>query len=232
MSRIFWVSGGEFSGFYDGMTDVKDLRRDYAAGALRRKDLNPDPFQQFETWFSEASACTTIPEPNAMTAATAGRDGRVTARTVLLKGWDSRGFVFYTNYTSAKARQLEENPQMTLLFAWIPMERQVAVTGRVEKTSREESAAYFSGRPVASQIGAWASAQSRPVASREILERQFADVRRKFEGTEIPLPEFWGGYRVVPDTIEFWQGRRSRLHDRFLFTRGAGDNWTIERLSP
>lgn len=214
------------------MTDVKDLRRDYAAGALRRADLNPDPFRQFATWFAEAAACGEIKEPNAMTAATAGLDGRVTARTVLLKGWDPRGFVFYTNYASTKARQLAENPQMALLFAWVPMERQVSITGRVEKTSPEESQEYFSTRPVASQIGAWASAQSRAVPSREILERQFAEARQKFEGTQVPLPEFWGGYRVVPDTMEFWQGRRSRLHDRFLFTRGAKDTWSIERLSP
>lgn len=167
-----------------------------------------------------------------MTLATCGADGRVTARTVLLKDWSNAGFTFFSNYESLKARQIDENPQVSLLFSWLPLERQIAIAGRAEKTSREESDAYFSSRPEQSRVGAWASPQSQPVASRGILEKKFEAVQKKFPDGNIPLPDFWGGYRVIPATMEFWQGRPNRLHDRFLYTRGAGDSWSIERLSP
>jgi len=208
------------------------LRRDYHSGQLRRADLAPDPFAQFEKWFAEAQARDDVLEPNAMTVATAGADGRVAARTVLLKGHDARGFVFYTNYTSAKARQLAENPEAALLFNWLPLERQIQICGPVEKVSREESAIYFASRPPLSQIAAWASHQSEPVPSREVLEKRYAELSGKFAGGPPPLPDFWGGYRVVPRTIEFWQGRASRLHDRFVYTRGSDGGWALARLSP
>jgi len=209
-----------------------DLRQDYRAGELRRGDLAPDPFRQFDPWFKEALACPQITEPNAMTLATSGGDGRVTARTVLLKAWDEKGFVFFTNYTSQKARQIGENPQAALLFAWLPLERQVSLCGRAEKISLAESLAYFVSRPLESKIGAWVSQQSTIITSRKILEMKFAEMSRKFSQGEIPLPDFWGGFRVVPQTVEFWQGRSSRLHDRFLYTRTDAGEWEIERLSP
>ena len=216
--------------------NAADLRKDYRSGELRRGDLAPDPFRQFDPWFKDAMACPQIIEPNAMTLATSGSDGRVTARTVLLKAWDEKGFVFFTNYTSQKARQIGENPQAALLFAWLPLERQVSISGPAEKISLTESLAYFASRPNESKIGAWVSRQSGIISSRKILEMKFEEMRRKFSQGEIPLPDFWGGYRVVPQTVEFWQGRSSRLHDRFLYTRetdGDGDGvWKIERLSP
>lgn len=208
------------------------LRRDYLSGQLRRTDLAAEPFSQFEQWFAEAQARPEVLEPNAMTLATAGADGRVMARTVLLKGHDPRGFVFYTNYTSTKARQLTENPQAALLFNWLPLERQIQICGPVEKVSREESAEYFAVRPPLSQIAAWASRQSQPVSSREVLEEKYQELSKKFAGTPPPLPDFWGGYRVLPRTVEFWQGRASRLHDRFLYTRTEDGAWTLDRLSP
>ncbi len=216
----------------DGRMNAADLRQDYRAGELRRGDLAPDPFRQFDPWFQEALACPQISEPNAMTLATCGGDGRVTARTVLLKAWDEKGFVFFTNYTSRKARQIRENPQAALLFAWLPLERQVSISGPAEKISLAESVAYFASRPAESKIGAWVSRQSDIITSRKILELKFEEMRRKFSHGEIPLPDFWGGYRIVPETVEFWQGRRSRLLDRFLYSREPGGAWRIERLSP
>jgi pyridoxamine 5'-phosphate oxidase len=212
--------------------DVKNLRRDYRTGELRRRDLAPDPFAQFDSWLQTAISCKEIREANAMTVATSGKDGRVTARTVLLKESNSTGFVFFTNYASLKALQIEENPHVALLFAWLPLERQISITGRASKSTREESLAYFSSRPVASRIAARSSHQSHPVPSREVLEKQFEDLRAEYPGDDIPLPEFWGGYRVIPQTIEFWQGRTSRLHDRFLYSRATDGSWQIERLSP
>ena len=197
---------------------------------LLEKDLAKNPFRQFERWFQEAEAAK-ITEPNAMTLATVGRDGRPSARTVLLKACDGRGFVFYTNYESRKGREIDGNPHVTLLFPWIAMERQVIVEGEVARATREEAEAYFHSRPRASQLGAWASPQSTAIAGRPVIEESFRVVEKKYEGREVPLPPHWGGFRVTPGTVEFWQGRRSRLHDRLRFRRDGGD-WVIERLAP
>lgn len=210
---------------------LSELRRDYSTRGLRRADLDADPFAQFRIWFQEAVDAQLL-EPNAMTLATAGSDGRVTARTVLLKAFDERGFVFYSNYGSRKAEQMSENPQVALLFAWLPLERQVAISGRVERISKAESLAYFMSRPFGNRVGAWVSQQSHIIPSRRILEMKFEEMKRKFAAGEVPLPEAWGGYRVEPQTIEFWQGSASRLHDRFLYSRVESGPWTIDRLSP
>lgn len=211
--------------------DPADLRQSYEAGELRREDLQADPVAQFRVWFDEALTCKKICEPNAMTLATADASGRVTARTVLLKAYDDKGFVFFTNYSSEKARQIGENPQVALLFPWLPLERQVSVSGRAARISAAESLAYFVSRPFSSRVGAWVSHQSSVVSSRKLLEMKFEEMRRKFANGEVPLPDFWGGYRVAPETVEFWQGRTSRLHDRFRYSR-AGAGWRIDRLSP
>ena len=197
---------------------------------LLEKDLAKNPFRQFEQWFAEAEAAK-VPEPNAMTLATTGRDGRPSARTVLLKAVDGRGFVFYTNYESRKGRELADNAQAALLFPWITMERQVVVEGPVVRVSREEADAYFHSRPRPSQLAAWASPQSTVIAGRPVLEESYREVERKYEGREVPLPPQWGGYRLSPLTVEFWQGRRSRLHDRLRYRREENGDWVIERLA-
>lgn len=207
------------------------MRKDYSLAGLLEKDLAKNPFRQFEKWFQEAEAAK-VPEPNAMTLATTGRDGRPAARTVLLKACDGRGFVFYTNYESRKGRELDANPHATLLFPWLPMERQVTVEGTVTRVTREESEAYFHSRPRQSQLGAWASPQSTAVAGRAVLEESYRVVEKKYEGREVPLPPNWGGFRLVPDVVEFWQGRRSRLHDRLRYRRETGGDWVVERLAP
>lgn len=207
------------------------MRKDYALAGLVEKDLAKTPFRQFERWFQEAEAAK-IPEPNAMTLATTGRDGRPAARTVLLKGCDGRGFVFYTNYESRKGRELDANPRATLLFPWVAMERQITIEGPVARVAREESEAYFHSRPRASQLAAWASPQSTAVAGRAVLEESFRVVEKKYEGRAVPLPPNWGGFRVNPESVEFWQGRRSRLHDRLRYRREPGGEWVIERLAP
>jgi pyridoxamine 5'-phosphate oxidase len=209
---------------------IADLRKDYALAGLLEKDLARDPFRQFEKWFQEAEASKLV-EPNAMILATATRDGKPSARTMLLKNVDGRGFVFYTNYESRKGRELEGNPRATLVFPWFAFERQVIVEGTVARVTREESEAYFHSRPLASQLGAWASAQSTIVSGRKSLEDAFKEVEKKYAGQPVPLPPHWGGWRLAPETVEFWQGRRSRLHDRLRYRRGA-DGWTVERLSP
>jgi pyridoxamine 5'-phosphate oxidase len=210
---------------------LADMRKDYSLAGLLEKDLARDPFRQFEKWFQEAEAAK-VPEPNACTLATAARDGRPSARIVLLKGVDGRGFVFYTNYESRKGRELDANPRATLLFPWVAMERQVIVEGPVSRVSREESEAYFHSRPRASQLGAWASPQSTVVAGRAVLEESFRVIEKKYEGREVPLPPNWGGFRLAPETVEFWQGRRSRLHDRLRYRREPGGDWVVERLAP
>lgn len=211
---------------------LADLRRDYSLAGLTEKDLAKDPFRQFDAWFQEAEAAK-IPEPNAMVLATSSREGRPSTRTVLLKGVDGRGFVFFSNYESRKGRELEANPFASLTFPWIALERQVIVEGSITKVSREESAAYFQTRPRASQLAAWVSRQSSVVPDRASLESSMKTLEQKYAGSEVPLPPHWGGYRLSPDTVEFWQGRRSRLHDRLRYRREkAGGDWIVERLSP
>jgi pyridoxamine 5'-phosphate oxidase len=209
---------------------LADLRKDYSLAGLTEKDLAKDPFRQFEKWFQEAEAAK-IPEPNAMTLATATREGRPSARTVLLKGVDGRGFVFYSNYESRKGRELHENPRAAVVFPWLAIERQVIVEGTVAKVPREESEAYFHSRPRASQLAAWISQQSAVIASRTLLEDSYKALEQKYAGREVPLPPHWGGWRLAPETVEFWQGRRSRLHDRLRYRREKED-WAIERLAP
>jgi len=207
------------------------LRQEYSRRGLRRSELDPDPIVQFNRWLAEAAEQQLI-EPNAMTIATIDGEGQPWSRTVLLKMCDARGFIFFTNYESDKGRQLAANPRAALTFWWGALERQVNIAGAVTKTSREESERYFHSRPAASQLGAWASQQSTVVTDREQLERQFAAALDKYGEREIPLPPFWGGYQLRPQTLEFWQGRLSRLHDRFRYTRRPDDAWKIERLSP
>ncbi len=211
--------------------DIGNLRQEYAITKLRRKDLNPDPFQQFELWFQQACA-KHLPEPNAMSLATVSATGKPSQRIVLLKYFDRDGLVFFTNYESKKAHQIEENPQVSLLFFWVELERQVEISGTATKVSTAESLKYFATRPRGSQIGAWCSQQSTVISSRQILEMKFDEIKRKFQNREIPLPSAWGGYRVVPHCFEFWQGRSNRLHDRFLYSRQDDNSWDIQRLAP
>jgi len=214
-----------------GTMPLADLRKDYSLAGLTEKDLARDPFRQFEKWFQEAEASKLV-EPNAMILATATRDGRPSARTMLLKAVDGRGFVFFTNYESRKGRELDANPRATLVFPWFPFERQVIVEGSLVKVAREESEAYFHSRPIASQLAAWASAQSTIIPGRKALEEAMKELEKKYAGRPVPLPPHWGGFRLSPETVEFWQGRRSRLHDRLRYRRGADGDWTVERLSP
>lgn len=210
--------------------DLSDFRREYTGRGLHREDLNEDPILQFETWFRQATELE-LHEPNAMSLATVDPKGRPLLRTVLLKYFDTAGFVFFTNYESRKAQHIAENPNVSLLFPWITLERQVIVQGRAEKISAAESLKYFISRPRDSQLGAWVSQQSSVVSSRKLLMQKLHEVTEKFRGGEIPLPSFWGGFRVVPETIEFWQGGPARLHDRFLYEK-SDEGWAVERLSP
>lgn len=211
--------------------DLASMRQEYTRGGLRRSDLKADPIEQFRVWFEQAWDAK-IPEAHAFTLATASGEGRPDVRTVLLKGYDAQGFVFFTNLESLKARHIAENPFVAMLFPWLPLERQVRITGQAEKVSTAEAVKYFVSRPLGSRLGAWASAQSRVIESRKMLEMKFEEMKRKFADGEVPLPSFWGGYRIVPETIEFWQGRASRLHDRLQYARQADGSWKIERLAP
>ena len=210
--------------------DLGDLRNEYSGAPFRRSDLDPDPVQQFARWFEQAREVAQ-PEVNACALATAGLDGRPTARTVLLKYFDADGFVFFTNMESRKAREIAENPSVAMLFFWQTLERQVSIRGRAERISATEAMRYFARRPRGSQLGAWVSEQSAVITSRSVLEMKLDELKRKFAAGEVPLPSFWGGYRVRPEEIEFWQGRPSRLHDRLRY-RLIEDAWVIERLAP
>ena len=218
----------------EGRPSVADLRRYYADVGLSESELCADPFTQFGAWLDDAVRAEVV-EPNAMVLATADVQGRPSARTVLLKGFDARGFVFYTNLGSRKGREATANPYAALTFPWFPLERQVAVRGSVEQVSADESEVYFRSRPRASQLGAWASRQSADLAERADLDARYARLQARWpEGTQVPVPGFWGGLRVVPTTVEFWQGRPSRLHDRLEYRRepDSATGWRVVRLSP
>ena len=209
----------------------EDFRREYTAGGLQRTMLDQDPLRQFEQWLEQAVHAG-LEDPTAMVLATVDADGLPWQRIVLFKGLSNGGFVFYTNQSSNKAQDIARQPVVSLLFPWNELDRQIILRGQAEKLSTVESAAYFVSRPRKSQIAAWASQQSRPLSARAVLEQQFNAIRDKFENGAIPMPDFWGGYRVLPQQIEFWQGRRSRMHDRFRYFREADDDWRIERLQP
>ena len=211
--------------------NLESLRREYISGGLSRADLAPDPVDQFDTWMRQALEMQ-VPDPTAMAAATVAAAGGPSQRIVLLKHFDARGFVFYTNYESRKALELESNPRISLLFPWSAINRQIKICGNASRVGREESAAYFASRPRTSQLAAMASRQSRVLESREELLAAFAALDEQYRDTEVPLPEDWGGYRVQALEYEFWQGRPDRLHDRFRYSRGEAGDWIIERLAP
>ncbi len=213
------------------MTAISDLRRDYTAGVLRRQELDPNPFAQFQSWFNQAVNIQTVAEPNAMNLATVDLSGQPCSRMVLLKGLDERGLIFFTNYGSRKGRELAGNKKAALLFFWAELERQIGIRGRVQKLPAEESDRYFHSRPRSSQLAAWSSEQSGEVEGRQILEERLKEVMVRFAEGDVPRPEFWGGFILVPSEFEFWQGRQSRLHDRFLYT-STEDGWQLVRLQP
>ena len=213
------------------MTSLAELRKNYSLGSLDVADVDRNPFRQFDAWFAQAVDAK-LPEPNTMTLATVDSRGRPSARIVLIKGVDERGFMFFTNYESRKGRELADNPHASLLFYWIELERQVRIEGTVVKASAAESDQYYESRPLGSRIGAWASEQSQAIESRTVLEAREKEISAKY-GEHPPRPPHWGGYRLIPEAIEFWQGRPSRLHDRLLYTRAVeGGDWQIARLSP
>jgi len=214
----------------DKSFDYAGFRHEYIGHGLRRTDLDPDPIKQFYAWFG-AAAKAGIHDANAMTLATSD-DGKPSARVVLLKDFDERGFTFFTNYSSDKGHELEKNPNAALVFYWMEVERQIRINGEVEKTSREESEHYFHSRPAGAQLGAWASHQSQVIDGRRVLDARLEEMKQRFSKGEIPLPPHWGGYRVKPYRIEFWQGRPDRLHDRFSYTLQSDGSWRIDRLAP
>ncbi|HKP01801.1 MAG TPA: pyridoxamine 5'-phosphate oxidase [Chthoniobacterales bacterium] len=213
------------------LSQLSGLRHEYDAHGLRRADLHSDPLEQFRAWFAAAIAAD-IRDVNAMSLATATPEGKPSVRIVLLKGVDERGFSFFTNYDSEKGRDLTANPYAALCFYWVKLERQIRISGPVERTSREDSAAYFHSRPAGSRLGAWVSKQSEIIDSRKILDARLEEMKERFEDGEISLPPHWGGYRVKPEQIEFWQGRPNRLHDRFRYSLRADGTWQIDRLAP
>jgi pyridoxamine 5'-phosphate oxidase len=210
--------------------NVADLRRDYQQAELTESSVLTSPFKQFEKWFEEAVKADLL-EPNAMALSTVNTEGKPSQRTVLLKAYDDKGLVFYTNYTSRKAQQIELNHNVSLLFPWYTLERQVIIQGVAEKVSTKESLSYFLSRPHGSQLGAWVSHQSKVISSRSILEMKLQEIKEKFQEGKVPLPDFWGGYRIKPTSFEFWQGRSSRLHDRILYQLD-NDQWSVNRLAP
>ncbi|MFL9657321.1 pyridoxamine 5'-phosphate oxidase [Streptomyces sp. PB17] len=213
--------------------DLASMRKQYRAEGLSETGLAATPVEQFARWFKQAATDGGLFEPNAMVVSTADAEGRPSSRTVLLKHFDEQGFVFYTNYDSRKARELDANPYVSLLFPWHPMARQVVVTGVARRTGRDETAAYFRTRPHGSQLGAWASVQSSVVADRRALDAAYAELAARYpEGEQVPVPPHWGGFRVVPEAVEFWQGRENRLHDRLRYVAEADGGWRVERLSP
>jgi pyridoxamine 5'-phosphate oxidase len=211
--------------------EITGLRREFNHAALTRKDLNPNPIIQFDDWFKQTRESDNK-DPSAMSLATADVNGEVSIRTVLLKIYDQKGFVFFTNYESTKSKQISENPQVALLFPWLNLDRQVKITGTASRISKTESLRYFLTRPRGSQLGAWVSEQSSIISSRQLLMSKLEEVKKRFADGDISLPEFWGGYRVNPLAIEFWQGQPDRLHDRFEYTRQKDDSWVINRLAP
>ncbi|NOY00699.1 MAG: pyridoxamine 5'-phosphate oxidase [Verrucomicrobia bacterium] len=211
--------------------DLSDMRLDYSEGELRRSSLKDNAFEQFSSWFEQACA-SEVHEPNAFSLATVSEDGQPSLRTVLLKYFDGDGLVFFTNYESHKAMEIEGNDKVSMLFPWLTMQRQVIVKGRASKVSAAESLKYFLKRPKDSQLGAWISRQSSVISSRSVLEGKLAEIKARFSKGDISLPPFWGGFRIEPQSFEFWQGGESRIHDRFLYTRGDESDWNIERLSP
>ncbi len=213
------------------LINIKDLRQDYKTAFLLEKDLEKIPYKQFEKWFTEAVKAKVL-EPNAMTLATATKTGSPSARIVLLKDFDESGFVFFTNYNSNKGKQIEENPKVALVFFWGDLERQVRIEGDIEKISRQDSEEYFNSRPKGSQIGAHASPQSKVIPNRDFLEENLDNLTNEYFGKEIEKPDHWGGYRVIPNAFEFWQGRPNRLHDRILYSKMADGSWKTERLAP
>lgn len=241
MKKMTMQYGGKSLNFYlcslflcekiSQMKDLSYMRDEFEIAGLRRDDLDADPTKQFEKWFEDVERAG-YRMPNAVTLATVGEDGQPSIRMVLLKQFDGHGFVFYTNYGSRKAQEMAHNPKVALHFPWHDLERQVIITGTVEKVSMAESIKYFMTRPKGSQIGAWVSNQSSPITSKQALLMKWEEMKHKFGEGEVPLPSFWGGYRVVPTSFEFWQGQKSRLHDRFQYTKGEDGTWVIERLQP
>ena len=212
------------------MMDLTFIRQGYKDKGLDKEDLNTDPVIQFESWFEEAKKLEPI--PTAMSLSTVNNNGEPTLRTVLLKLFDKKGFIFFTNYKSRKADHITDNPNVAVLFNWVALERQVSITGVAEKIKTKESIKYFMSRPRGSQLGAWVSDQSSVLSSRKILEMKLEEMKSKFSDGEIPLPDFWGGYRIIPKTFEFWQGRPNRLHDRFLYSKQSDESWQIDRIAP
>ena len=210
--------------------DIGELRNEYTQQGLNRNELHKDPLQQFNLWFEQARKAA-LNEVNAMSLATVGANGMPQVRTVLLKIYDAKGFVFFTNYNSAKARQIEDNPQASILFPWLDLERQVRISGTVDKISKVESLKYFTSRPRGSQLGAWVSEQSQVISGRTVLKTMMNQIKEKFNDGQIPLPDNWGGFRIIPDSYEFWQGRANRLHDRFKYIQDHS-GWKIDRLAP
>uniref|UniRef100_UPI004048E5C9 pyridoxamine 5'-phosphate oxidase n=2 Tax=Roseivirga sp. TaxID=1964215 RepID=UPI004048E5C9 len=213
------------------MTQIADLRKEYTKASLDLDSIDASPFTQFRKWFDEAIKSEVL-EPNAFVLSTVGEEGKPFQRTVLMKALDDKGVVFYTNYKSRKAQQIEQNPNVSILFPWYALERQVAITGRIEKVTKMESLAYFTSRPHGSQLGAWVSQQSQVISSRSILEMKLQEMKAKFKEGKVPLPDFWGGYRIVPTSFEFWQGRQSRLHDRIMYEQSDDLGWKTYRMSP